>query len=76
VRKLALECEMPPARREWVSAISDVVPIKLAATGQTFYATIAMGATSADVTLAAGPPYGHFDAVDQACSWLQCMLST
>jgi PPP family 3-phenylpropionic acid transporter len=42
--------------------ISRVVPIELAATAQTFYATIAMGATTAAVTLAAGPLYGHFGA--------------
>jgi MFS transporter, PPP family, 3-phenylpropionic acid transporter len=42
--------------------ISRVVPVKLAATAQTFYATIAMGATSAGVTLAAGPLYGHLGA--------------
>ena len=42
--------------------ISRVAPIKLAATAQTFYATIAMGATSAAVTLASGPLYGHFGA--------------
>jgi MFS transporter, PPP family, 3-phenylpropionic acid transporter len=42
--------------------ISRVVPIKHAATAQAFYATIAMGATSAAVTLAAGPLYGHLGA--------------
>jgi PPP family 3-phenylpropionic acid transporter len=42
--------------------ITRVVPIKLAATAQTFYATIAMGATTAAVTLASGPLYGHFGA--------------
>jgi PPP family 3-phenylpropionic acid transporter len=40
--------------------IGQVVPIALAATAQSFYATIAMGAMAAAVTLAAGPLYGHF----------------
>lgn len=39
--------------------ISRVVPVKLAATAQAFYGTIAMGATSAGVTLLSGPLYGH-----------------
>ncbi len=42
--------------------IGRVVPARLAATAQAFYATIAMGATSALVTLGAGPLYGHFGA--------------
>ena len=42
--------------------ISRVVPVRLAATAQTFYATIAMGATSAGVTLVAGPLYGQLGA--------------
>ena len=42
--------------------IGRVVPAALAATAQAFYATIAMGAISALVTLAAGPLYGHFGA--------------
>ena len=42
--------------------ITRVVPAKLASTAQAFYATVALGATSAAVTLAAGPLYGHFGA--------------
>lgn len=42
--------------------ISQVVPAPLAATAQAFYATIAMGAMSAAVTLASGPLYGYFGA--------------
>ena len=42
--------------------IGRVVPARLAATAQAFYATIAMGATSALVKLGAGPLYGHFRA--------------
>ncbi len=38
------------------------VPRALAATAQAFYATIAMGATSAAVTLAGGPLYQHLGA--------------
>ena len=38
--------------------IAQTVPSKLAATAQAFYATIAMGAVSAVVTLASGPLYG------------------
>jgi len=38
------------------------VPRALAATAQAFYATIAMGAVSAVVTLASGPLYGHWGA--------------
>ena len=45
-----------------MDVITRVAPAKLAATAQAFYATIALGATSAAVTLAAGPLYGHFGA--------------
>jgi PPP family 3-phenylpropionic acid transporter len=51
--------------------ISRVVPVKLAATAQTFYATIAMGATTAAVTLAAGPLYGYFGA---AAFWVMAAM--
>ena len=51
--------------------ISRVVPIRLAATAQTFYATIAMGTTSAAVTLAAAPLYGHLGA---AAFWLMAAM--
>ena len=40
--------------------IARTVPTKLAATAQAFYATVAMGAVSAAVTLASGPLYGSF----------------
>jgi PPP family 3-phenylpropionic acid transporter len=40
--------------------IGRVAPANLAATAQAFYATVAMGAMSALVTLASGPLYGHF----------------
>ena len=39
-----------------------VVPIRLAATAQAFYATVAMGAAAAAVTLASGPLYSRFGA--------------
>jgi PPP family 3-phenylpropionic acid transporter len=42
--------------------IRRVVPANLAATAQTFYATVAMGAMSAVVSLAAGSLYGAFGA--------------
>jgi MFS transporter, PPP family, 3-phenylpropionic acid transporter len=45
-----------------MEVIGRVVPVELAATAQTFYATIAMGAFSAVVTLASGVLYGHFGA--------------
>ena len=50
-----------------MNMISRIVPVQLAATAQAFYATIAMGATSAAVTLAAGPLYGHLGA---AAFWI------
>ncbi len=45
-----------------MDVITRTVPAELAATAQAFYATVAMGATSALVTLASGPLYGHFGA--------------
>jgi PPP family 3-phenylpropionic acid transporter len=45
-----------------MACIGKVVPRNLAATAQAFYATIAMGATSAFVTLFSGSLYGHFGA--------------
>ncbi len=42
--------------------IGRVVPAKLAATAQAFYATVAMGATTALVTVVSGPLYGTFGA--------------
>jgi len=51
--------------------IGRVVPLRLAATAQAFYATIAMGATSAAVTLASGPLYGHLGA---AAFWFMAVM--
>ena len=45
-----------------MDVIAHVVPARLAATAQAFYATVAMGAFSAVVTLASGPLYGTFGA--------------
>ncbi len=42
--------------------IAGVVPARLAATGQAFYSTVAVGAVTAAVTLASGPAYGRFGA--------------
>jgi MFS transporter, PPP family, 3-phenylpropionic acid transporter len=54
-----------------MNMISRTVPVGLAATAQTFYATVAMGATSAAVTLVAGPLYGHFGA---AAYWVMAAM--
>jgi PPP family 3-phenylpropionic acid transporter len=51
--------------------IGRVVPVRLAATAQAFYATIAMGATSVAVTLAAGPLYEHLGA---AAFWMMAAM--
>ena len=45
-----------------MDVIAHAVPARLAATAQAFYATVAMGAFSAVVTLASGPLYGTFGA--------------
>ncbi len=45
-----------------MEVIGRVVPAELAATAQAFYATVAMGAMQAAVTLASGPLYGRFGA--------------
>ncbi len=42
--------------------IRRVVPVRLAATAQAFYGTVAMGAAAAAATLASGPLYGRFGA--------------
>ena len=42
--------------------IGRVVPARLAASAQAFYATVAMGATAAAVTLVSGQLYGHLGA--------------
>ena len=45
-----------------MDVIGRAVPARLAASAQAFYATVAMGATSAAVTLASGPLYGRLGA--------------
>ena len=45
-----------------MEVIGRVVPVALAATAQAVYATLAMGATTALVTLGSGPLYGEFGA--------------
>ncbi len=45
-----------------MQVIARAVPPPLAATAQAFYGTIAMGATSAAITLVSGPLYGHLGA--------------
>ena len=45
-----------------MQVIGRVVPAGLAATAQAFYATVAMGAASAAITLASGPLYGRLGA--------------
>ncbi len=54
-----------------VNMIGRVVPTRLAATAQAFYATIAMGATSAVVTLASGPLYERLGA---AAFWVMAAM--
>jgi PPP family 3-phenylpropionic acid transporter len=55
--------------------IGRVVPANLAATAQAFYATVAMGATSALVTLASGPLYGHFGSEAFWAMALMCAVA-
>ena len=45
-----------------IDMIGRVVPANLAATAQAFYTTVALGTTSAAVTLASGPLYERFGA--------------
>ena len=45
-----------------MDVIERAVPGELAVTAQAFYATVAMGAAAAALTLAAGSLYGHFGA--------------
>ncbi len=54
-----------------MEVIGRVVPAELAATAQTVYATIAMGAISAVVTLASGVLYGHLGA---AAFWIMAAM--
>jgi PPP family 3-phenylpropionic acid transporter len=54
-----------------VTMIGRIVPTNLAATAQAFYATVAMGAASAAVTLAAGPLYEHLGA---AAFWVMAAM--
>ena len=51
--------------------ISRVVPPNLSATAQAFYATVAMGATAAAVTLASGPLYGYLGS---AAFWAMALM--
>ena len=58
-----------------MDVIGRVVPVALAATAQAFYATVAMGAASACVTLVAGRLYGNLGA---AAFWpmaAMCLLA-
>ncbi len=51
--------------------LGQVVPARLAATAQAVYGTVAIGATSVAVTLAAGPLYGHLGA---AAFWVMAAM--
>jgi PPP family 3-phenylpropionic acid transporter len=51
--------------------IGRVVAVRLAATAQAFYATVAMGATSVAVTLAAGPLYENLGA---SAFWVMALM--
>ena len=55
--------------------IGRVVPARLAATAQAFYATIAMGATTTVVTLVSGPLYGWAGASAFWAMGLMCALA-
>jgi PPP family 3-phenylpropionic acid transporter len=58
-----------------MNVITRTVPAELAATAQAFYATVAMGATTALVTLASGPLYGHFGAAAFWAMATMCALA-
>ncbi len=58
-----------------MEVIGRVVPTELAATAQAFYATVAMGAMQAAVTLASGPLYGRFGAAAFWPMGLMCALA-
>ena len=58
-----------------MQVIARVVPKDLAATAQAFYATIAMGATYAVVTLASGPLYERFGAASFWLMAFMCLLA-
>ncbi len=58
-----------------MEVIGRVVPTELAATAQAFYATVAMGAIQAAVTLASGPLYGRFGAAAFWPMGLMCALA-
>jgi PPP family 3-phenylpropionic acid transporter len=55
--------------------IGRVVPVSFAATAQTFYATIAMGAVAAVMTLMSGQLYGHLGAGAFWVSAAMCALA-
>ena len=54
-----------------MDTIGRVVPVGSAATAQAFYGTVALGATSAAVTLASGPMY---DWLGPAAFWVMASL--
>ncbi len=54
-----------------MDVIARVVPVRLAATAQAFYGTIAMGATASAVTLASGPLYAGLGA---AAFWVMAAM--
>ncbi len=58
-----------------MEVIGRVVPTELAATAQAFYATVAMGAMQAAVTLASGPLYGRYGAGAFWPMALMCVLA-
>ncbi|WP_428375138.1 MFS transporter [Lichenicoccus sp.] len=55
--------------------IGRIVPARLAATAQAFYATVAMGAMSTVVTLASGSLYGRFGAASFWSMAAMCALA-
>ena len=58
-----------------MDVLGKTVPKALAVTAQAFYATIAMGATSALVTLASGPLYEHLGAAAFWAMAAMCVLA-
>lgn len=58
-----------------MDVIGRVVPSQLAATAQSFYANVAMGAMSATVTLAAASLYGSFGAAAFWAMAVMCALA-
>lgn len=58
-----------------MDVIGRSVPKALAATAQAFYATIAMGATAAIITLASGPLYEHLGAASFWAMAAMCAMA-